>query len=74
VFGGEHAGSENQDLDAVGEGFERRVAVVGVEVVEEGLEVGVAAGVIEDGDGRRVLGFGGDDMADIEPSPEPPRW
>src|SRR5215203_4349545 len=66
VFGGENAGAEDQYLHPLGERFERRVAVVGVEVVEEALQVGVAARVVEDGDGRGVLGLSGDDVPDVQ--------
>jgi hypothetical protein len=66
VFGGKDSGSEDQDLHPLGERFERRVAVVGVEVVEEALEIRVAARVVEDGDGRGVLGLGGHDVPDVQ--------
>ena len=66
VFGSEDAGAEDEYLDPLGEGFERRVSVVGVEVVEEALQIGVAARVVEDGDGRGVFGLGGDDVSDVE--------
>jgi hypothetical protein len=66
VLGGEDAGAEDQDLGPLRERLERRVAVVGVEVVQEGLEIRVAAGVVEDRDGRCVLGLGGDDVPDVQ--------
>jgi hypothetical protein len=65
VFGSKDSGSENQDLHPLGERFERRVSIVGVEVVEEALEIRVTARVVENGDGRGVLGLGGDDVPDV---------
>ena len=62
----QHAGSEDQDLHPLREG-RRRVAVEGVEVVEERLQVGVTARVVEDGNSRGVLGLGGDDVPDVQP-------
>ena len=55
MFRGQDSRSEHKDLGAFGECFQRRISVVGVEVVEEGLQVGVAAGVVEDGDGGGVF-------------------
>ena len=66
VFGSEDAGAEDEYLHPFGECFERRVSIVGVEVVEEALEIRVAARVVEDGDGGGVLGLGGHDVPDVQ--------
>ena len=66
MFGGQDAGAEDENFRSFRKCFQGGVAVEGVEVVQEGLQVRVAAGVVEDGDGGGVFGLGGDDVPDVQ--------
>ncbi len=68
VFGGEDVDAEDEDLRAAGGRFvfQGLLQVAVVEVVEEGPEVGVAAGFVHHADDSRILGEGDDDVPDVE--------
>src|SRR5919202_547704 len=63
----QNSGAEYQDLDPLAQSLQRRVTIVGVEVVEEALQIRVAPRVVKGGYRRGVFGLGGDDVSDVEP-------